>query len=157
MFKAIEQAKADGGQVLFGARRLPEIGPQFVEPSIVRMPSQTEIVKQETFAPILYVLEYEDFADALKLQMASRKDYPARFSPGACKRPRVSISRGSDCGIANVNIGTSGAEIGGAFGGEKETGGAASPAPTHGKRTCAGKPIPSTRPELPFAQGTEFL
>ena len=66
MFKAIEQAKADGGQVLSGAQRLPELGAQFVEPTIIRMPQQTGIVKQETFAPILYILEYERFEDALE-------------------------------------------------------------------------------------------
>lgn len=124
MFKALEQAKADGGQVLFGARRLPELGAQFVEPTIVRMPSQTDIVKRETFAPILYILEYESFEEALKLH----NDVPqglssAIFTSSLHKAEEFLSPRGSDCGIANVNIGTSGAEIGGAFGGEKETGG----------------------------------
>jgi aldehyde dehydrogenase (NAD+) len=124
MFKAIEQAKADGGQVLCGARRLPEIGPQFVEPTIIRMPSQTDIVRRETFAPILYILEYGNFQDALRLH----NDVPqglssAIFTTNLFKAEEFLSARGSDCGIANVNIGTSGAEIGGAFGGEKETGG----------------------------------
>ena len=124
MFKAIEQAKADGGQVLCGAQRLPELGAQFVEPTIIRMPQQTDIVKQETFAPILYILEYERFEDALKLH----NDVPqglssAIFTGNLLKAEEFLSPRGSDCGIANVNIGTSGAEIGGAFGGEKETGG----------------------------------
>ncbi len=124
MFKALDQAKSDGGEILCGARRRPDLGPQFVEPTIVRMPAQTEIVKSETFAPILYILDYEDFADALTLH----NDVPqglssAIFTENLRKAEEFLSARGSDCGIANVNIGTSGAEIGGAFGGEKETGG----------------------------------
>jgi aldehyde dehydrogenase (NAD+) len=124
MFKAIEQAKTDGGKVIFGARRLSEIGSQFVEPTIIRMPSQTEIVKQETFAPILYILEYENFEEALHLHNDVPQGLSSAIFTGSLPRAEEFVSaRGSDCGIANVNIGTSGAEIGGAFGGEKETGG----------------------------------
>jgi aldehyde dehydrogenase (NAD+) len=124
MFKAIEQAKADGGQVLCGGRRRPELGPQYVEPTIVRMTSQTDIVKQETFAPILYILEYEDFEDALILHNDVPQGLSSAIFTGSLHKAEEFLSpRGSDCGIANVNIGTSGAEIGGAFGGEKETGG----------------------------------
>jgi len=124
MFKALEQAKLEGGKVLCGGRRRPDIGPQFVEPTIVRMPAQTAIVKQETFAPILYILEYDGFAEALQLH----NDVPqglssAIFTESVRKAEEFLSACGSDCGIANVNIGTSGAEIGGAFGGEKETGG----------------------------------
>jgi len=124
MFKALEQAEADGGQVLFGARRRPEIGPQFVEPTIIRMPSQTAIVKRETFAPILYILEYESFDEALALHNGVPQGLSSAIFTGSLQKAEEFLSpRGSDCGIANVNIGTSGAEIGGAFGGEKETGG----------------------------------
>jgi aldehyde dehydrogenase (NAD+) len=124
MFRALEQAKADGGQVLCGARRLPELGPQFVEPTIVRMPAQTDIVKRETFSPILYLFEYESFEDALKLHNEVPQGLSSAIFTGSLQRAEEFLSpRGSDCGIANVNIGTSGAEIGGAFGGEKETGG----------------------------------
>jgi aldehyde dehydrogenase (NAD+) len=124
MFQAIEQAKAEGGQVICGGNRRPELGPQFVEPTIIRMPAQTGIVRKETFAPILYFLEYEDFQEALALH----NDVPqglssAIFTENLRKAEEFLSPRGSDCGIANVNIGTSGAEIGGAFGGEKETGG----------------------------------
>jgi aldehyde dehydrogenase (NAD+) len=124
MFKAIDRAKADGGTVLCGARRRTDLGSQFVEPTIVRMPAQSEVVKEETFAPILYVLEYERFEDALRLH----NDVPqglssAIFTESMRRAEEFLAPRGSDCGIANVNIGTSGAEIGGAFGGEKETGG----------------------------------
>jgi aldehyde dehydrogenase (NAD+) len=124
MFEAIARAKAEGGQVLCGARRLPEIGERFVEPTIVRMPSQTDIVKQETFAPILYILEYERYEDALKLHNDVPQGLSSAIFTGSLHKAEEFLSpRGSDCGIANVNIGTSGAEIGGAFGGEKETGG----------------------------------
>jgi aldehyde dehydrogenase (NAD+) len=124
MMQAIEQAKAEGGEVLCGGRLRPDLGPQFVEPTIVRMPAQTEIVRRETFAPVLYVLEYEEFSEALRLH----NDVPqglssAIFTESVRKAEEFLSPRGSDCGIANVNIGTSGAEIGGAFGGEKETGG----------------------------------
>ena len=124
MFRAIELARAEGGQVLFGGRRRPDIGPQFVDPTIIRMPSQTDIVKRETFAPILYILEYESFEDALRLHNEVPQGLSSAIFTGSLHRAEEFLSpRGSDCGIANVNIGTSGAEIGGAFGGEKETGG----------------------------------
>jgi aldehyde dehydrogenase (NAD+) len=124
MFEAIAQAKAEGGTVVYGANRRPDIGPFFVEPTIIRMPAQTPIVKQETFAPILYVMEYDQFSEAL----AMHNDVPqglssAIFTESMRRAEEFLSARGSDCGIANVNIGTSGAEIGGAFGGEKETGG----------------------------------
>ncbi len=124
MFKALEQIRADGGEVIFGGRRRTELGLQFVEPTIVRMPSQTDIVKIETFAPILYILEYEDFQEALALHNDVPQGLSSAIFTGSLHRAEEFLSaRGSDCGIANVNIGTSGAEIGGAFGGEKETGG----------------------------------
>jgi aldehyde dehydrogenase (NAD+) len=124
MFKAVAQAEADGGEVLFGGHRRLEIGPQFIEPTIIRMPSQTGIVMQETFAPILYILEYEDFEDALKLHNGVPQGLSSAIFTNSLEKAEAFLSaRGSDCGIANINIGTSGAEIGGAFGGEKETGG----------------------------------
>ena len=92
--------------------------------TIIRMPAQTEIVKQETFAPILYLLEYDDFQDALRLHNEVPQGLSsAIFTESGRKAEEFVSPKGSDCGIANVNIGTSGAEIGGAFGGEKETGG----------------------------------
>jgi aldehyde dehydrogenase (NAD+) len=124
MFAAIDQIKAEGGEIVSGGGRRSDLGPQFVEPTIVRMPAQTAIVKSETFAPVLYVLEYDTFEQALALH----NDVPqglssAIFTESMRKAEEFLSARGSDCGIANVNIGTSGAEIGGAFGGEKETGG----------------------------------
>jgi len=124
MFDALQQAQAEGGEILTGGRMRPDIGPNFVEPTIIKMPGQTEIVKKETFAPILYLLEYESLEDA----MALHNDVPqglssAIFTDNLREAEAFLSVNGSDCGIANVNIGTSGAEIGGAFGGEKETGG----------------------------------
>ena len=124
MVKALDQVKAEGGEILYGGKIRPDLGPQFVEPTIVRMSTQTPIVKTETFAPILYVLEYDDFQQAIDLH----NDVPqglssAIFTESVRKAEEFVSAKGSDCGIANVNIGTSGAEIGGAFGGEKETGG----------------------------------
>jgi aldehyde dehydrogenase (NAD+) len=124
MQAALSQAAAEGGTVVYGGATRPDLGPQFVEPAIVRMPAQSEVVQRETFAPILYVLEYDTFDEALALH----NDVPqglssAIFTDGMRTAEEFLSARGSDCGIANVNIGTSGAEIGGAFGGEKETGG----------------------------------
>ena len=124
MFAALDQIKAEGGEIVVGGGRRTDLGPQFVEPTIVRMPAQTPIVKAETFAPVLYVLEYDTFDEALALH----NDVPqglssALFTESVRLAEEFVSARGSDCGIANVNIGTSGAEIGGAFGGEKETGG----------------------------------
>ena len=124
MAAAIDQAKAEGGVVVSGGRRREDLGPFYVEPAIVRMPAQTAIVRRETFAPILFVLEYDRLEEAITLH----NDVPqglssAIFTESLRRAEQFLSSRGSDCGIANVNIGTSGAEIGGAFGGEKDTGG----------------------------------
>ena len=121
---AIAQATTEGGTVLCGGGRRPDLGPQFVEPAIIRMPAQSAIVRQETFAPILYLLEYEKFEDAVALHNDVPQGLSSAVFTESMRRAEEFLSpRGSDCGIANVNIGTSGAEIGGAFGGEKETGG----------------------------------
>jgi len=159
MFKALAQAEADGGQVIFGARRRPEIGPQFVEPAIIRMPSQTDLVKRETFAPILYILEYENFEDALKLHNGVPQGLSSAIFTGSLQKAEEFLSpRGSDCGIANVNIGTSGAEIGGAFGGEKETGGGRESGSDAWKAYMRRQTNTINRStDLPLAQGIRFL
>jgi aldehyde dehydrogenase (NAD+) len=124
MMQALDQARAEGGEVLCGGGRRPDIGPQFVEPAIVRMPKQTDIVLKETFAPILYVLEFDSMDEAVALHNGVPQGLSsAIFTDSVRSAERFLSPAGSDCGIANVNIGTSGAEIGGAFGGEKETGG----------------------------------
>ena len=121
--EAIEKARAQGGKVVIGDEVLDGPG-HYVKPTIVRMDKQTEIVRTETFAPILYVMPYSDLEDALH----QHNDVPqglssAVFTTDLRVAERFLSAAGSDTGIANVNIGTSGAEIGGAFGGEKETGG----------------------------------
>ena len=124
MQAALTQARAEGGEVVHGGGLRPDIGPQFVEPAIVRMPGQTDVVRQETFAPILYILEYDQFDEALALHNGVPQGLSSAVFTESMRAAEEFLSaRGSDCGIANVNIGTSGAEIGGAFGGEKETGG----------------------------------
>jgi aldehyde dehydrogenase (NAD+) len=124
MQAALEQAKSQGGEILVGGSTIPEKGSQYVEPTIVKMPAQSEIVQDETFAPILYLLEYEDFQEALDLQNGVTQGLSSAIFTDSMRTAESFLSvNGSDCGIANVNIGTSGAEIGGAFGGEKDTGG----------------------------------
>ncbi|MBL8099704.1 MAG: aldehyde dehydrogenase family protein [Anaerolineales bacterium] len=124
MMDALSKAKGDGGEVLTGGEMLPNLGPNFVSPAIVKMPAQTEIVKTETFAPILYLLEYETIEDAIKIHNDVPQGLSSAIFTDSMREAETFLSvGGSDCGIANVNIGTSGAEIGGAFGGEKETGG----------------------------------
>ena len=102
-----------------------EMGEAFyVRPAVVEMAGQTEVVKRETFAPILYVMKYRDLGEAIALQNDVPQGLSSSIFTNDMREAELFISaRGSDCGIANVNIGPSGAEIGGAFGGEKETGG----------------------------------
>jgi aldehyde dehydrogenase (NAD+) len=124
MMDAVNKAKADGGEVLAGGGMLSDLGPNFVQPTIIKMPAQTEIVKTETFAPILYLLEYETIEDAVHIHNDVPQGLSSAIFTDSMREAETFLSvGGSDCGIANVNIGTSGAEIGGAFGGEKETGG----------------------------------
>jgi aldehyde dehydrogenase (NAD+) len=124
MMDAIRQAVADGGQVVSGGHMRPELGSNFVEPTIIRMPAQTDIVKTETFAPILYLLEYETVEEAINIHNDVPQGLSSAMFTDSLREAEAFLSvAGSDCGIANINIGTSGAEIGGAFGGEKETGG----------------------------------
>jgi aldehyde dehydrogenase (NAD+) len=126
MQAALKRAAADGGTVFGGERvRLNKLPDGFyVKPAIVEMPRQTEIVREETFAPILYAMKYRAFEDAI----AAHNDVPQGlasciFTTDLREADRFMAASGSDCGIVNVNIGPSGAEIGGAFGGEKQTGG----------------------------------
>lgn len=124
MVNALENASNEGGELLSGGKTRPDLGPQFVEPSIVKMPGQSDIVKEETFAPILYLMEYNEMEEALQMHNEVPQGLSSAIFTDSMQTAEAFLSAaGSDCGIANVNIGTSGAEIGGAFGGEKETGG----------------------------------
>jgi aldehyde dehydrogenase (NAD+) len=158
---ALEKAVANGGTVVIGGERVladNAADAYYVQPAIVRMPAQSEIVRAETFAPILYVLSYSDFDEALALH----NDVPqglssSIFTLDVREAERFLAADGSDCGIANVNIGPSGAEIGGAFGGEKETGGGRESGSDAWKaymRRTTNTVNYST--ELPLAQGVEF-
>ena len=123
MLQALVDARAAGGIVTGGGR--VEIGEGvYVRPALVEMSAQTDAVKRETFAPILYVMKYADLDDAIALQNDVPQGLSSSIFTNDLREAELFLSaRGSDCGIANVNIGPSGAEIGGAFGGEKETGG----------------------------------
>ena len=126
MQQALTQAAADGGKVTNGERVAIDGAEDayYVRPALVEMPAQTEIVKQETFAPILYVMRYAGLEDALAVHNDVAQGLSSSIFTKDMQEAETFISAwGSDCGIANVNIGPSGAEIGGAFGGEKETGG----------------------------------
>ncbi|GAA0648934.1 L-piperidine-6-carboxylate dehydrogenase [Brevundimonas lenta] len=120
---ALKQAVEQGGEIVVGGARVERDG-VYVTPAIVRMPAQTAVVEHETFAPILYVLTWSDFDDAVAMQNAVPQGLSSCVFTDSVREAEQFLSAwGSDCGIANVNIGPSGAEIGGAFGGEKDTGG----------------------------------
>jgi aldehyde dehydrogenase (NAD+) len=160
MRKALAEASAEGGQVSGGDPvQLDGLsGGCYTRPALVEMPRQTATVKRETFAPILYVLRYRDFDEAIALH----NDVPqglasSIFTTDLREAEKFLSSEGSDCGIANVNIGPSGAEIGGAFGGEKETGGGRESGSDSWKLYMrrATNTINYGR-ELPLAQGVKF-
>ena len=155
--RAVTEAVREGGTVLVGGTRVEGPG-NFVQPTIVSAHPHMSIVKHETFAPILYVMEYGSLDEAIAIQ----NDVPqglssSIFTNGFRSAEQFLSAAGSDCGIANVNIGTSGAEIGGAFGGEKETGGGREAGSDSWKaymrrQTCTlnyGR-------DLPLAQGITF-
>lgn len=123
---ALGEVRSGGGEVLVGGdRRLADVAPgaYYVEPAVTRVPAQSEVVSRETFAPLLHVLTYSELEEAVALNNAVPQGLSSSiFTADHAEAERFLAADGSDCGIVNVNIGTSGAEIGGAFGGEKETG-----------------------------------
>jgi aldehyde dehydrogenase (NAD+) len=127
MQRALTLAREQGGELLSGGERvLAERYPDayYVRPAIVRMPEQSAVVREETFAPLLYVLGYRELDEAIQLHNAVEQGLSSCIFSNDLREAELFLSaRGSDCGIANVNIGPSGAEIGGAFGGEKSSGG----------------------------------
>ena len=160
MQQALQQSKKEGGHVHGGERVLEGKFPNafYVQPSIVEIPNQSEIVKHETFAPILYVMKYSELDEAITMQ----NDVPQGlssciFSTDVRETEYFLSACGSDCGIANVNIGPSGAEIGGAFGGEKDTGGGRESGSDawKGYMRRQTNTINYSR-ELPLAQGIKF-
>ncbi|WP_296058461.1 aldehyde dehydrogenase family protein [uncultured Amphritea sp.] len=127
MQTALSAAKQQGGEILFGGERVTEGVPDggyYVRPAIVSIAHDAKVVHEETFAPILYVLTYSNIEEAIEIQNEVPQGLSSAIFTESMREAEVFMSAaGSDCGIANVNIGTSGAEIGGAFGGEKDTGG----------------------------------
>ena len=160
MERAFEQVRKEGGMIHGGGRALADQYPNayYVKPAIVEMPCQSEIVRQETFAPLLYVMKYRELSDAIALQNAVPQGLASCIFSTDLRETETFLSAvGSDCGIANVNIGPSGAEIGGAFGGEKETGGGRESGSDAWKtymRRATNTINYST--DLPLAQGIEF-
>lgn len=161
MHQAIAAAQAQGGRLLCGGERLlAEQYPQsyYVRPAIVDMPAQTEIMRSETFAPLLYVMGYDTLEQAITVHNAVPQGLSSSIFSNNMREVEQFISAaGSDCGLANVNIGPSGAEIGGAFGGEKETGGdreSGSDAWKQYMRRSTNTVNYSS--ELPLAQGIKF-
>ena len=154
---AIETATDSGGKVIFGGKILSSDG-YYVKPTIISAQNHWEIVQEETFAPILYVMKYSSIDEAISLH----NDVPqglssSIFTTNIRNAERFLSNRGSDCGIANVNIGTSGAEIGGAFGGEKETGGGRESGSDSWKQYMRRQTNTiNWSKDLPLAQGIEF-
>ena len=160
MERALAAAKAEGGKVTGGDRARADAFPSahYVHPAIVEMPAQTSTVCQETFAPILYVMRYTAFEDALALHNAVPQGLSSCiFTLDMQEAERFLAASGSDCGIANVNIGPSGAEIGGAFGGDKETGGGRESGSDAWKAYMRRQTATINYSNaLPLAQGIEF-
>jgi aldehyde dehydrogenase (NAD+) len=157
MMEALEEIQKQGGKILYGGKRLKRSG-YFVQPTLVQADPKMPIVQEETFAPILYVMTYDRLEEAIRIHNAVPQGLSSGIFTNDLRESEVFLSAmGSDCGIANVNIATSGAEIGGAFGGEKETGGGREAGSDAWKaymrrQTCTvnfGK-------DLPLAQGIQF-
>ena len=159
MASAVSSAKEQGGTVVTGGTQADAVeGGFYPHPAIINMPQQSEVVQHETFAPILYVLSYDDLSEAIELQNAVPQGLSSCIFTSDVKESELFLSAtGSDCGIANVNIGPSGAEIGGAFGGEKETGGGRESGSDSWKIYMRRQTQTiNYSDELPLAQGVKF-
>ena len=157
MLNALEVLPSQGGKVVAGGKRLNRSG-FYVTPAIARVQGNTRIVCEETFAPILYIMPYDDLDEAVRLHNEVPQGLSsAIFTESLIKAERFLSAVGSDCGIANVNIGTSGAEIGGAFGGEKDTGSGREAGSDAWKQYMRRQTITiNWSDELPLAQGIKF-
>jgi aldehyde dehydrogenase (NAD+) len=160
MEAALESARQQGGTVHGGGRALADRWPDayYVEPALVEMPKQTAIVREETFAPILYVLPYDELDEAIAIQNGVPQGLSSSiFTTDVREAEQFVSAAGSDCGIANVNVGPSGAEIGGAFGGEKATGGGREAGSDSWKAYMRRTTVTvNYSRELPLAQGVRF-
>lgn len=157
MMKALEVLPGQGGKIVIGGKRLEKPG-FYVTPTIVRVPGNTQMVCEETFAPILYLIPYGDLDEAIKLHNEVPQGLTSAIFTESLRKAETFLSSvGSDCGIANVNIGTSGAEIGGAFGGEKDTGGGREAGSDSWKQYMRRQTTTiNWSNELPLAQGVKF-
>jgi len=157
MMDALEIARAQGGEVVTGGDRIERDG-FYVEPTIVKVPKDASITQEETFAPILWVIEFDTLEEAIAIQNGVTQGLSSAIFTESLKNAEKFLSAtGSDCGIANVNIGTSGAEIGGAFGGEKETGGGREAGSDAWKAYMRRQTTTiNWGDDLPLAQGIEF-
>lgn len=157
MLHAVALAERQGGTVLTGGRRMDSAG-YFVEPTIIRATPDMPIVREETFAPILYAMTYDSLTEAISIHNSVEQGLSSAIFTDRVSEAELFLSpAGGDCGIANVNIGTSGAEIGGAFGGEKDTGGGREAGSDSWKaymrrQTCTI----NYGGDLPLAQGVTF-
>ena len=154
---AVAIAQEQGGELLTGGNVLDRMG-YFVEPALIKMPADAPLLQIETFAPILYLIEFDTLDDAIGIQNGVTQGLSsAIFTDSVSSAETFLSARGSDCGIANVNIGTSGAEIGGAFGGEKETGGGRESGSDSWKAYMRRQTVTiNWSGDLPLAQGIDF-
>jgi aldehyde dehydrogenase (NAD+) len=157
MMEALEIARSQGGEVVTGGDRIERDG-FYVEPTIVKVSKDASITQDETFAPILWVIEFDTLEEAIAIQNGVTQGLSSAIFTESLKNAEKYLSAtGSDCGIANVNIGTSGAEIGGAFGGEKETGGGREAGSDAWKAYMRRQTTTiNWGDDLPLAQGIEF-
>jgi aldehyde dehydrogenase (NAD+) len=157
MMNVLDALPKQGGKVMAGGRKLERPG-FYVTPAIVRVPGNTALVCEETFAPILYIMPYETIDDAIRLHNEVPQGLASAIFTDSVKKAEQFLSAaGSDCGIANVNIGTSGSEIGGAFGGEKDTGGGRESGSDAWKQYMRRQTTTiNWSNQLPLAQGIKF-
>jgi aldehyde dehydrogenase (NAD+) len=158
MMRGLETIREQGGEVLFGGRTLDLPGGCYVQPALVKAQPAMPVLKEEIFAPILHLIEFEDLEEALAWHNAVPQGLSsAMFTTNVLSAETFLSARGSDCGIANINLGTSGAEIGGAFGGEKDTGGGRESGSDAWKSYMRRQTVTiNWSSDLPLAQGIKF-
>ena len=161
MMKALERIRREGGEILYGGNLLGDPvfkGGCYVKPSLVKAHREMPVLKEEIFAPILYLIEAKDLAEAMEVHNDVPQGLSSSIFTDSLRTAEAFLGpEGSDCGIANVNIGTSGAEIGGAFGGEKDTGGGRESGSDSWKVYMRRQTVTiNWSKELPLAQGIKF-
>ena len=157
---ALTAIKSQGGEILCGGNLFADLGSScYVEPTVVKASKDIPIINEETFAPILYIVGVDSYEEAIQIQNSVKQGLSSAIFTNNIRYSEKFLSgAGSDCGIANVNIGTSGAEIGGAFGGEKETGGGRESGSDSWRQYMRRQTNTiNYGAELPLAQGIKFL